>query len=443
MGIAYQIREMYTHTKGAVVQSTGYYPFGLQTADSWTREDALGNSFLYNGGSELDDNTGNYQTFFREYDPALGRMTAIDPLAAKYSSWSPYNYAFNDPVALNDPTGAEPYFNHTYIMQFEHDVAGRVPGMGNDFGNLVGSENFSMFGNQGSIGRGTHGNNAALYGHVYMGSAGDWANGMNQIRDYAVMGSSAFASAYPEEAKKIAQARAIRSGIAQGLSSDGFGGTVNPLTGSFTAFEGDSYSDEQLKNAFIAGAVYNQLHGTFGQTLIMQVLREAGVQEIIRYDMASFKKNGMLLAHNGIGSQSGNCCGFKDISDPVNFPGVNIYEHPYMRGGITLPGIGIIVGPGGSKDKAFLQHEYGHYLDYKLTPGLNHSPVFPGIANFYLGIGLPSLLNTIPIINQIPGLSGSHRNYWTEIRANQWAEFWFGDALDPRFKDRFPTTNPK
>ncbi|WP_185114004.1 DUF6443 domain-containing protein, partial [Fulvivirga imtechensis] len=89
-----------------VVQNTDYYPFGLQHNTSWTRPTDLKNNFLYNAGSELNEQTKNYETFFRQYDPALGRMTGIDPMAVKYSGVSPYNYAFNDPVGLNDPSGA-------------------------------------------------------------------------------------------------------------------------------------------------------------------------------------------------------------------------------------------------------------------------------------------------------------------------------------------------
>jgi RHS repeat-associated protein len=99
-----------TYKKSQVVQSNNYYAFGMQTSESWTRTGTQPNKYLYNGGSELNGSTGNYEMFFREYDPALGRMNAVDPMASKYASLTPYNYAFNDPVTLNDPTGADPYY---------------------------------------------------------------------------------------------------------------------------------------------------------------------------------------------------------------------------------------------------------------------------------------------------------------------------------------------
>ena len=94
-----------TVTESAVIQSNGYYPFGLLHANSWTRISDLKNNFLYNAGSELNEQTKNYETFYRDYDPALGRFNQIDPLASSFTNWTPYNYAFNDPVALNDPNG--------------------------------------------------------------------------------------------------------------------------------------------------------------------------------------------------------------------------------------------------------------------------------------------------------------------------------------------------
>lgn len=41
----------------------------------------------------------------RMYDPRLGRWQALDPLAAKYPSMSPYNFVGNSPIMFIDPDG--------------------------------------------------------------------------------------------------------------------------------------------------------------------------------------------------------------------------------------------------------------------------------------------------------------------------------------------------
>jgi hypothetical protein len=49
--------------------------------------------------------TSNYEMFYRGYDPSIGRMSGVDVMADSYSSLTPYNYSFNDPVYWNDPNG--------------------------------------------------------------------------------------------------------------------------------------------------------------------------------------------------------------------------------------------------------------------------------------------------------------------------------------------------
>jgi RHS repeat-associated protein len=100
--------------QAVVKQENRYYAFGLvmQGAINRTALPGDANKQLYNGGSELQDDFGDipgyYSTPYREYDPVLGRFYALDPLAGKYSSATPYNYCFNDPLNMSDPSGAEP-----------------------------------------------------------------------------------------------------------------------------------------------------------------------------------------------------------------------------------------------------------------------------------------------------------------------------------------------
>lgn len=49
-----------------------------------------------------------YTTEFRQYDPRVGRWLSPDPKMSKYPSWSPYVFAFDNPIAFNDVLGDEP-----------------------------------------------------------------------------------------------------------------------------------------------------------------------------------------------------------------------------------------------------------------------------------------------------------------------------------------------
>jgi RHS repeat-associated protein len=124
-----------TQTKTNVLQYNEYYAYGLQTANSWTRENTTGNNFLGNGGTELNTITGVYDLEYRNYDPILGRMNQVDPMASQYSSLTPYNYSFNDPVTFNDPDGADPIKKEPLPTDANPDPgtgwgAWHLPGMG-------------------------------------------------------------------------------------------------------------------------------------------------------------------------------------------------------------------------------------------------------------------------------------------------------------------------
>jgi len=89
---------------------SNYYPFGLQISSlSWQREDAIPNRYLYNTFELQDDlNFGLYDYLARYYDPAIGRFINVDPAADFMSRYSPYAYAFDNPIRFTDPDGMIP-----------------------------------------------------------------------------------------------------------------------------------------------------------------------------------------------------------------------------------------------------------------------------------------------------------------------------------------------
>ncbi len=62
----------------------------------------------YLSDNEIEETGSLYTTAFRQYDPGIGRWFRVDPMAAKFLEWSPYNFVMNNPINLTDPDGREP-----------------------------------------------------------------------------------------------------------------------------------------------------------------------------------------------------------------------------------------------------------------------------------------------------------------------------------------------
>jgi len=94
-----------TEHHGEATQFFLNLPFGETMAEQMTG--IYNNPYKFNA-KELDEETGLYYYGARYYNPRLSIWFGVDPLAEKMPRWSPYNYAFNNPVRYTDPTGMAP-----------------------------------------------------------------------------------------------------------------------------------------------------------------------------------------------------------------------------------------------------------------------------------------------------------------------------------------------
>jgi RHS repeat-associated protein len=93
-------------------QRNDYQAFGMhinQPVDGVPLPDLIGINDRYYNGKEFDDQTTWLDYGARQYDYSLGRWMAVDPLAEKGRKWSPYSYAFDNPIKYIDIDGMIPW----------------------------------------------------------------------------------------------------------------------------------------------------------------------------------------------------------------------------------------------------------------------------------------------------------------------------------------------
>jgi len=96
------------HGKTNVVFTSDYYPFGL-TFNNYQRTASTPQNWRYNHKERQTDFNLNWDFFgARIHMPEIGRFTTLDPMADVFSSYSPYNYAQNNPIRYVDHNGFGP-----------------------------------------------------------------------------------------------------------------------------------------------------------------------------------------------------------------------------------------------------------------------------------------------------------------------------------------------
>jgi RHS repeat-associated protein len=95
------------HTRGAILEETHYYPFGLTMSGISSKAMSFGapqNKYKFNGIEQNNDFDLNIlDAFYRNLDPQIGRFWEVDPVTTHWEG--PYTAMQNNPILKSDPLG--------------------------------------------------------------------------------------------------------------------------------------------------------------------------------------------------------------------------------------------------------------------------------------------------------------------------------------------------
>ncbi|MDO5614808.1 MAG: RHS repeat-associated core domain-containing protein [Cruoricaptor ignavus] len=115
-----------------ILEENNYYPFGLvHKGYNDTRTSNGSYQYKYNN-KEYHLITNMYDYGVRFYMPDIGRWGVVDPLAEKDRKWTPYRYAYNNPLRFIDPDGRREVDNDDIIIRGTDKKEWRVVTAGED-----------------------------------------------------------------------------------------------------------------------------------------------------------------------------------------------------------------------------------------------------------------------------------------------------------------------